>query len=103
MFERKADMLHCHASQMYEWLPFNGEYLEEVPADQAARRAWLGQRQRQRFGHVADVAREALRRWYGEEHGGAVRTAETVSFSEYGRRPTAADAARLFPFLPARP
>jgi N-acetylglucosamine malate deacetylase 1 len=103
VFERKVDMLHCHASQMYEWLPFNGEYLEEVPADDARRRAWLGQRQRRRFGHVADVAREALQRCYGDQAGTAVVTAETVSFSEYGRRPTPADVARLFPFLPARP
>ncbi len=101
VFARKVDMLHCHASQMYEWLPYNGGYQEQVPAADPARRVWLEERMRQRFGHVADVARQALQRAYGDERGAAVRTAETVSFSEYGRRPRPEDVARLFPFLPA--
>lgn len=100
VFDRKVDMAHCHVSQVYEWLPYNGGHLDDVPAADADRRVWLRERLGRRFGHVADVAREALKKIYGEERGAAVRTAETVSFSEYGRRATPEDVARLFPFLP---
>src|SRR5207249_1322958 len=41
VLERKIDMLHCHVSQMYEWLPYNGGYLAEVPEGASARRTWL--------------------------------------------------------------
>ncbi len=102
VFERKVDMAHCHASQVYEWLPYNDGYLDEVPVTEEARRNWLGERLQRRFGQVAGVARDVLKRTYGEERGAAVRTAETVSFSEYGRRATPEEVARLFPFLPAQ-
>lgn len=49
VIEQKFDALHCHTSQMYEWLPYNGRYLEEVPADESERRAWLRQRLDQRM------------------------------------------------------
>lgn len=102
VFERKVDMAHCHASQVYEWLPYNDGYLDEVPVTEEARRNWLGGRLQRRFGQVADAARDVLKRIYGAERGAAVRTAETVSFSEYGRRATPEEVARLFPFLPAQ-
>src|SRR5438093_2682865 len=33
-------MMHCHTSQFYEWLPYNQGIADQVPADDAARRAW---------------------------------------------------------------
>src|SRR6516164_8757202 len=47
--ERIVDMCHRHVSQFYEWLPFNGRYLDQVPAGDAERRAWLGERLRKRL------------------------------------------------------
>ena len=52
-----------------------------------------------RFGGVADAARDALVKWYGEQAGRAVRTAETVSISEYGRMPSEEELRELFPFF----
>lgn len=42
--EQKVDAIACHASQVYEWLPYNGGYLDEVPQDPAEQRAWLRDR-----------------------------------------------------------
>jgi len=39
-------------------------------------------------------------RWYGEERGRAVRTAETVMISEYGTVPDQKRLRELFPFIP---
>lgn len=100
VFERKIDMVHCHVSQMYEWLPFNGGNLDQVPEDDAARRAWLAERLHSRFGNLADDVRDTLKKLYGEERGAAVRTAESVSISEYGRSLPPERYRELFPFLP---
>ena len=98
--ERMIDMLHRHASQFYEWLPYNAAYLEQVPVEDAARRAWLGERIRQRIGPLANRYREALLRTYGEERGRRVEFVEAFEVSEYGSPLDAASRARLFPFLP---
>ena len=95
VFERKLDMIHCHESQMYEWLA----RFSEVPEGDAERRAWLGERMTGRFGSQADDARESLVQWYGEERGRAVRTAETVMISQYGSVPDEARQRELFPFF----
>src|SRR5262245_13281900 len=93
-------MLHCHASQFYEWLPFNTGTLAQVPAHEAARRAWLDDRIRRRIRPLADRHRAAVVRTYGDEHGAKVEYIEAYEVSEYGAPLDAAARARLFPFLP---
>lgn len=100
VFDRKVAMVHCHESQMYEWLPYNGGALDSVPEGDDERKAWLRERLLQRFQRVANVARDTLVKWYGEKHGKNVQTAETISISEYGRRPAEDELPRLFPFFP---
>jgi len=101
VFERKIDMVHCHASQFYEWLPFNGGRLDDVPESDVERRAWLAESLHRRFGALADSTRETLARWYGEERAAQIRTAESVSISEYGRGLSAEEIPVMFPFFPA--
>jgi LmbE family N-acetylglucosaminyl deacetylase len=98
--ERLIDMLHCHQSQFYEWLPFNMGHLDHVPADAAARRRWLGDGIRRRIRPLADRYRPQLLAAYGPERGRAVEYVEAFEVSEYGAPLTAAARARLFPFLP---
>jgi len=100
VFERKIDMAHCHESQMYEWLPYSGGTLAEVPATDEERRAWLAKRLRQRFGALAHDVRDTLKRFYGQERGAQIETAESVGLSEYGRQPSEEELYDLFPFLP---
>lgn len=98
--DRMADMCHCHASQFYEWLPYNGGFLDQVPTDDAARRAWLGERLRKRLRPLAERCRDRLVRTYGEDVGSRVEYIEAFEASEYGAPLDAAARARLFPFLP---
>jgi LmbE family N-acetylglucosaminyl deacetylase len=92
--ETKLRGLDAHVSQMYEWLPWVGGVLEQVPKDPAARLEWL---RHQRFGApLAETVREALRRRYGAE-ADAVHSAEAFELCEYGSRPQGEELARLFP------
>ena len=98
--ERQIDMLHCHQSQFYEWLPFIRGQLEQVPVDDADRRHWLGAGIRHCIRPLADRYRSQLLRTYGPERGRAVEYVEAFEISEYGAPLTVAARTRLFPFLP---
>lgn len=98
---RLVRMLDCHVSQFYEWLPFNAGHLDEVPEDEAARRAWLADRIHRRLRPLADRYRDLVVKTYGPERGNAVRYIEAFEVSEFGAPLDAPALARLFPFLPA--
>jgi LmbE family N-acetylglucosaminyl deacetylase len=99
MMERKWDALHCHTSQMYEWLPYNGGYLDQVPADPDQHRSWLQEVRGPRMRAVADLYRELLIARYGQERGGRVQYAEAFEACEYGSRLTEEKLAQFFPVL----
>ena len=95
--ETKLDMLNCHVSQFYEWLPYNQGRLEQVPGDPLKRREglrleWLSYNQRQ-----ANLARALLVARHGEA-GMKMLYAETFEVSEYGRQPTFEELNELFAF-----
>jgi LmbE family N-acetylglucosaminyl deacetylase len=100
-FDQLVAMLHCHASQFYEWLPYNMGYLDQVPAGDADRRAWLAAGMRLRVRPLADRYRDLIVRTYGPDRGPRVEYVEAFEVSEYGAPLDAAARARLFPFLPA--
>ena len=95
--EAKARMLHCHVSQMYEWLPFDGGYADEVPDGDAERLAWTQGRTEQRDGVSAKRFRASLIGRYGEADGNAVGCAEAFEVSEYGRDLPPDEIDRYFP------
>jgi hypothetical protein len=86
-FESKVHMLACHESQMFEWLPYNGGYLEQVPEEPGARLVWLRARLAERFSRVADAFRGRLEERYGPRRGAEVQYAEAFEICEYGRQP----------------
>ena len=96
---QKLDMLHCHTSQFYEWLPYNGRYEDEVPRDEAERRRWLEQRRIGAGAALADRFRDTLIAWYGPERGAAIKHAEAFEACEYGARLTPERLRALFPFF----
>lgn len=102
VYEAKLDMIHCHESQMYEWLPYNrGE--DHVPEGDVERRKWLAQQLDERMRRPADKFRSRLAELYGEERAEQIRYAEAFQLCSYGSKPPGIDElSRLFPFLPSR-
>ena len=98
VIEKKLDMLHCHTSQMYEWLPFNAGRLNEVPQSHQDRRQWL-QHRLQAFRNIADRYRGLLIQLYGEERGNNVQYAEAFEGCEYGTALTPDNVPKLFPIF----
>jgi LmbE family N-acetylglucosaminyl deacetylase len=100
-FARLVDMLHCHVSQFYEWLPYNAGYLDQVPPGDAERRSWLAERIGQRLRPLADRYRDQVIATYGSQRGREVKYIEAFEVSEYGAPLDDEARGRLFPFLPA--
>eukprot|EP00913_Durusdinium_trenchii_P023411 g21989.t1 len=86
VLERIVDMLDCHRSQFYDWLAYNHRFEDQLPPDDAGRRAWLGEWFRERIGPLADQFREELIATYGPADGAAVQWVEAFEACEYGRR-----------------
>ncbi len=97
VFEDKVQMLHCHESQFYEWLPSVGGYADQIPDGDEARLAWMRERREEYDGAVADCFRDKLVVRYGEAEGRAVRYAEAFEVSEYGRALPPDEITSLFP------
>ena len=96
-FEKKIDALDAHVSQVYEWLPWHAGNLADVPKDVKARREWL---KKVRASTPNAAVRASLEKYYGKDAAAKVQHAEAFEICEYGRRPSADDIKRLFPFLP---
>ena len=99
VIEKKLDMMDCHVSQMYEWLPYNRGVLDQVPPDPAGRRRWLPSQYLARFEEVAVTCRAGLIQAYGAKRGETIRTAEAYEFCEYGARPAPELVRRVFPLF----
>jgi LmbE family N-acetylglucosaminyl deacetylase len=100
VIEKKIDMYHCHESQMYEWLPWIGGYLQDVPEKKEERRAWLAKgRVIPDAQRIADRYREKLIELYGQSKGSSIRYAEAFQISEYGGSVTDDNRKLLFPFF----
>lgn len=99
VIEKKLDMLHCHTSQMYEWLAFSAGELDQVPEGDVERRQWMAQRRLKAFAATAERYREQLQAAYGPAHGAKVKYAEAFEVCEYGSPLTPDSRAALFPFF----
>lgn len=99
VFAQKVHALDAHVSQVYEWLPWIGGFLSEVPQDVTKREQWL---MTNRTVRITPEVRSSLEKWYGKSHGAQVKHAEAFEICEYGVQPTEADIRRLFPMIVAK-
>jgi LmbE family N-acetylglucosaminyl deacetylase len=96
VYPKKIYALDAHESQMYEWLPWIGHYLEEVPKGKSERLQWLtGQRKVK----ITPDVRTSLVKWYGNEKAEKIEHAEAFEICEYGTRPSEDDIRNIFPML----
>jgi len=96
VFDQKIHAMDAHESQMYEWLPWIGGYLDQVPNDKTQREQWLASI---RAIKISPEVRSSLEKWYGKDHAAQVKHAEVFEVCEYGTRPSEADIRQLFPML----
>src|SRR6476620_6592478 len=96
VYDKKVSGLDAHESQMYEWLPWIGHYLDQVPKDKNERIQWLA---KQRAGTITPEMKSALEKWYGKDKAAQVKYAEAFEICEYGTQPNDEEIKRLFPML----
>ena len=96
VYDKKVSALDAHESQMYEWLPWIGHYLDQVPKDKTDRIKWLA---KQRAGILTPEIKVSLEKWYGKEKAVEVKYAEAFEICEYGSQPNEEEIRKLFPML----
>jgi len=99
VFPQKIHALDAHVSQVYEWLPWIGGFLSEVPLDVTKREQWLTGNRTVR---ITPEVRFSLEKWYGKAYAAQVKHAEAFEICEYGTQPSEADIRRLFPMIVAK-
>ena len=99
VIDLKTAMLNCHQSQMYEFLPWAGDYAGEVPPehDPEGRIKWLKSFLRVWEPEISGKCRETLDRRYGPEKSGKIVHCEAFQLSEYGAQAGYEELDRLFP------
>lgn len=95
VYAQKVHAMDAHVSQMYEWLPWIGHYLQEVPKGIKEREDWLA---KTRAVTITPEVNESLQKWYGDK-ASTVKYAEAFEICEYGTQPDEAEKKRLFPML----
>jgi LmbE family N-acetylglucosaminyl deacetylase len=96
VFAQKVHAMDAHTSQMYEWLPWIGHYLQDVPKETAAREDWLA---KTRTVKITPEVRASLEKWYGNDKAAQVKHAEAFEICEYGTQPTDEEKRGLFPMM----
>lgn len=97
--DSKVEMLDCHVSQLYEWLPYNRGIEREVPRGGVERKAWIAEQVREWARETADRFRRILERIYGKGKAAEIEYAEAFEICEYGLALNRENRDRLFPFL----
>jgi N-acetylglucosamine malate deacetylase 1 len=84
VLDKKVEMLHCHKSQFYDWLPWIEKETDQVPVEDVTRFIWLMKRQKDIDRRTSDKFREKLKARYGTSSGLKVECSEAFEICEYG-------------------
>ena len=96
VYDKKVEALSAHESQMFEWLPWTNNSLDEVPEGKEDRREYIAKNW---SGSITPDERKALKKWYGNTKSSSVKYAESFEICEYGKQPTDEEIKKLFPML----
>lgn len=96
VFDKKIHALDAHVSQFYEWLPWIGGYLDQVPAGASERKKWLATRYDL---PLSGAVKLTLEKYYGAPRAAAAKYVEVFEICEYGTQPDEAAIRKLFPML----
>lgn len=97
--EKKLGSWDAHATQFYEFAPWERGILDQVPD------TWEGKRQFlldnwSDYVYVQPEMKESLEKWYGPERAASIRFAESFQIADFGRQPNDEELRKLFPMLP---
>lgn len=96
-----VEMLACHKSQVFEWLPYNRSELADVPLGEAGRKRWLKTHVVERLRRQSERYHREIAAAYGVAAAKTIEFVEPYEVSEYASPLTAELRKRLFPFVPA--
>jgi len=100
VIEKKLDAMVVLESQFVEGgVSGNESMIPKNEKERAAAHRRVRERFRRRFEATANQYRDKLIETYGQEKGKKVKCAEAFEVCEYGRRPSAAELKKLFPFF----
>ena len=86
--DTKIEMFKCQESQIYEWLAYADDEIDNIPPEGPEREKWIREKTSIRRSYTnADKYRDRLVQKYGEK-GNDVIAMEAFELSEYGRIPT---------------
>ncbi|CAH0122749.1 MULTISPECIES: PIG-L deacetylase family protein [unclassified Paenibacillus] len=96
--EKKLLACDAHASQFYEFTPWQAGFLDEVPSSWEDKKRFL-LRYWGEFMYASGEMMPGLEKWYGKERAAAVKYAEPFEIAPYSRRPDDEEIRALFPML----
>jgi len=96
--DKKMEMIACHESQVFEWLPWVDGILDQVPTKKHERFQWLKDNRSRNDKKNANKFRDLLCKRYGMDKGNNIVYAEGFEICEYGRHITAEELEELFPY-----
>lgn len=96
VFDKKIYAMAAHESQFFEWLPWIGGYLSEVPAGGKERLDWLA---KSRTRPLTSEIEKSIEKWYGASKVNTIKNVEAFEICEYGSQPKEDDIRRIFPML----
>ena len=94
----KLSSFDAHASQFYEFAPYQRGILHEVPEDEAGKISFLHKYWGE-FSAISKEMRDWLINWYGKDKGQTFKYAEEFEIAPFSRKPSKEELLKLFPVL----
>ncbi|MFH0735100.1 MAG: PIG-L family deacetylase [bacterium] len=98
VIDLKLYLFDAHASQFYEFAPYQRGILQEVPTSWEDKKAFL-HKYWDEFSIISNEMQTWLNNWFGVEMASKFNYAEEFELAPYSRKPTKDEILNLFPVL----